>query len=193
MNIDALVENGGLSRIDADPALLLNIQPLGNRSAGPVRATGMLNGGGEVLKLRTTVGRIQLQFLDADTGLRDSLISQTRERIDRKHDSDILPVKATSSDAKADAPSGPAETSDWLESWMDKLEIALMGGLHEDSSDLFKRLIAVPHPVYPELAKRAHIQGVVIAASKGEDRRERPKYKRFCRASPCWRTQPSRR
>jgi TonB family protein len=165
-NIDAQVENGGLNRIDADPALFLNIQPLGNHSAGPVRATGMLNGGGEVLKLRTTVGRIQLQFLDADTGLRDSLIREQRERIDRKHDSDILPVKATSSDGKADQPSGPAETSDWLESWMDKLEIALLGGLHEDSSDFFKRLIAAPHPVYPELAKRAHIQGVVILQVK---------------------------
>jgi TonB family protein len=160
-NIDALVENGGLSRIDADPALLLNIQSPGNRGAGPVRATGMLNGGGEVLKLRTTVGKIRLQFLDADTGLRDSLIREQRERIDRKHDSDILPVKATSSDAKADQPSAPEETSDWLESWMDKLEIALLGGLREDSSDLFKRLIAAPHPAYPELAKRARIQGVV--------------------------------
>ena len=44
---------------------------------------------------------------------------------------------------------------------MDKLEIALLGGLREDSSDLFKRLIAAPHPAYPELAKRARIQGVV--------------------------------
>ena len=160
-NIDALVENGGLSRIDADPALLLNIQSPGNRGAGSVRATGMLNGGGEVLKLRTTVGRIRLQFLDADTGLRDSLIREQRERIERKHDSDILPVKATSSDAKADEPSAPGETSDWLESWMDKLEIALLGGLHEDSNDLFKRLIAHPSPAYPELAKHARIQGVV--------------------------------
>ncbi|HKN76748.1 MAG TPA: energy transducer TonB [Candidatus Acidoferrum sp.] len=160
-NIDAMVENGGLSRIDADPALLLNIQPLGNRSAGPVRATGALNGGGEVLKLRTTVGRIRLQFLDADTGLRDSLIREQRERIDRKHESDILPVKATEHGPKAEEPPPPGETSDWLESWMDKLEIALMGGLREDSSDFFKRLIAAPRPAYPELAKRAHIQGVV--------------------------------
>jgi TonB family protein len=160
-NIDALVENGGLSRIDADPALLLNIQSPGNRGAGPVRATGMLNGGGEVLKLRTTVGRIRLQFLDADTGLRDSLIREQRERIDRKHDSDILPVKASGPDAKGEEPPARGETSDWLESWMDKLEIALLGGLHEDSSDFFKRLIAAPHPAYPELAKRAHIQGVV--------------------------------
>jgi TonB family protein len=159
-NIDAMVENGGLSRIDADPALFLNIQPMGNRGAGPVRATGALNGGGQVLKLRTTVGKIRLQFLDADTGLRDSLIREQRERIDRKHDSDILPVKSSGTPRVNEAPR-PAETSDWLESWMDKLEIALLGGLREDSGDFFKRLIASPHPAYPELARRARIQGVV--------------------------------
>jgi TonB family protein len=160
-NIDAMVENGGLSRIDADPALFLNIQAMGNRGAGPVRATGALNGGGEVLKLRTTVGKIRLQFLDADTGLRDSLIREQRERIDRKHDSDILPVKSSGTGPRADEIPAPGETSDWLESWMDKLEIALLGGLREDSSEFFKRLIAAPHPAYPELAKRARIHGVV--------------------------------
>jgi len=161
-NIDAMVENGGSSRIDADPALYLNIQPMGNRGTGSVRATGALNGGGEVLKLRTTVGKIRLQFLDADTGLRDSLIREQRERIDRKHDSDILPVKSSGKAPSAsEIPAPPGETSDWLESWMDKLEIALLGGLREDSGDFFKRLIAAPHPAYPELARRARIHGVV--------------------------------
>jgi TonB family protein len=160
-NIDAMVENGGLSRIDADPALFLTIQPMGNRGAGPVRATGALNGGGEVLKLRSTVGKIRLQFLDADTGLRDSLIREQRERIDRKHDSDILPVKTSVSTPRASEIPRPPETADWLESWMDKLEIALLGGLREDSGDFFKRIIAAPHPAYPELARRARIQGVV--------------------------------
>jgi TonB family protein len=160
VNIDALVENGGSSRIDADPALFLNIQPSGNRGSGPVRATGALNGGGEVLKLRTTVGRIRLQFLDADTGLRDSLIREQRERIERKHESDILPVKSEMGPRVDEVPA-PGETSDWLESWMDKLEIALLGGLREDSSDFLKRLIASPSPSYPELARRAGIQGVV--------------------------------
>jgi len=160
-NIDALVENGGLSRIDADPALLLNIQPIGNRGAGPVRAMGALNGGGEVLKLRTTVGKIRLQFLDADTGLRDSLIREQRERIDRKHESDILPVKVSDRDSKGEEPPALEEKSDWLESWMDKLEIALLGGLREDPNDFLKRLLASPRPAYPELARRAGIQGVV--------------------------------
>ncbi len=66
--------------------------------------------------------------------------ARQRERIDRKHESDILPVKASAPNPKAEEPPAPGETSDWLESWMDKLEIALMGGLREDSSDFFKRL-----------------------------------------------------
>jgi protein TonB len=126
-----------------------------------VRATGELNGGGEVLKLRTTVGKIRLQFLDADTGLRDSLIREQRERINRVHDSDFLPVKSSEPGPLADDPPEFELKSDWLEGWMDKLEIALLGGLREDSSDFFKRLIASPRPVYPELARRARIQGIV--------------------------------
>ena len=160
-NIDALVENGGVNRIDADPALLLNIQQIGNRGSGPVRAMGVLNGGGEVLKLRTTVGKIRLQFLDADTGLRDSLIREQRERINRWHESDFLPVKSVEPEQGAEESFSFEEKSDWLESWMDKLEIALLGGLREDSSDFFKRLIASPRPAYPELARRARIQGIV--------------------------------
>ena len=161
--IDAMVENGGPGRIDADPALFLNVQTPGSRGAGAARATGALNGGGEVLKLRTTVGKIRLQFIDEDTGLRDSLIREQQERIDRKHESDIFPVlvKSTEPEARGGEAPGPGERSDWLESWMDKLEIALLGGLREDSGDFLKRLLAHPNPVYPELAKHAHIQGVV--------------------------------
>ncbi|MGC1617823.1 MAG: energy transducer TonB [Candidatus Acidiferrum sp.] len=160
-NIDAMVENGGISRIDADPGLLLNIQTLGNRSSGPVRAMGVLNGGGEVLKLRSTVGRIRLQYLDADTGLRDSLIREQRERINRWHDPDFLPVNSLEPAPPVAEPPPFDEKSDWLEGWMDKLEIALLGGLREDSDDLFKRLVFSPPPVYPDLARRASIEGVV--------------------------------
>lgn len=161
VNIDALVENGGTGRIEADPALLLNVQQVGNRSAGPVRALGVLNGGGQVLKLRSTVGKIRLQYLDADTGLRDSLIREQRERINRWHDPDFLPVNSFEPTPAAAEPPLLDEKSDWLEGWMDRLEIALLGGLREDSSDLFKQLTAAPKPVYPDLARRAGIEGIV--------------------------------
>ena len=160
-NIDALVENGGVNRIEADPALLLNIQQIGNHNSGPVRATGVLNGGGEVLKLRTTVGKIRLQFLDAETGLRDSLIREQRERINRWHDPDFMPVKSSEPASQAEESSPPEMKSDWLESWMDRMEMMLLGGLREDSNDFLKRLITSPRPTYPELARRASIQGIV--------------------------------
>src|SRR5262249_14426620 len=58
-NIDATVETGGEHRFEADPALPLNIQGLATRAAGPVHATAALNGGGALLKLRTTAGKIR--------------------------------------------------------------------------------------------------------------------------------------
>ncbi len=162
-NIDALVENGGASRIDADPALLLSIQPPANRTSGPVHATAVLNGGGAVLKLRTTVGKIKLQFLDSDTGLRDSLIREQRERINRRREGDSFPPVPVSLDRSSGSEEAPTaeEKTDWLERWMGVLEIKLRGGLQEDAGDFQKRLISSPRPAYPELARRTGIQGIV--------------------------------
>src|SRR5579864_5799215 len=78
-DIDAVVESGGEQHIEADPALALRIQSRGNGS--PVRAMGALNGGGPPLKLRTTAGKIRLQFLDSEIALRQSLIQEQRERL----------------------------------------------------------------------------------------------------------------
>src|SRR5260221_433012 len=76
VDIDAVVESGGERRIEADAALGLQIQDGGN---GPVHAMGALNGGGPPLKLRTTAGKIRLQFLDSEIVLRPSLIPQQGE------------------------------------------------------------------------------------------------------------------
>ena len=164
--IDAVVDSGGTSHIAADPALPLSFQWDGNRGNGTVHAIGTLNGGGAVLKLRSTVGKIRLQFLDTDQDLRDLRIREVNERINRMHDVDLLPVRSTEEPEAARGAQPFEERSDWLESWMDKLEIYLLGGLREDSSDFFKRLIASPHPGYPELARRARIQGVVVLQVK---------------------------
>lgn len=159
VTIDALVEDGARGKIEADPSLSLNVQPVSNRSDGPVRAITLLNGGGEVLKLRTTVGKIRLRYLDADTALRESLIREQRQRINQWREADLLPV-STLGPPTEEMPAFD-EKSDWLEGWMDKLEIAFLGGLREDPSDLFKRLKASPHPLYPDLARRAGIEGIV--------------------------------
>ncbi|HXM91599.1 MAG TPA: energy transducer TonB, partial [Candidatus Dormibacteraeota bacterium] len=158
VNIDALVTKGGEHHIEADPALHLSFQTEKSNSAGPVHAIGVLNGGGIPLKLRTSAGKIRLQFLDSDPSLRESRIREQQERLRIVEVAQPVPP----------GPPVPPQTqqqvdsqTDWLESWLGKLEIAVTGGLREDADDFRNRLTYSPHPVYPELAQRVGIQGVV--------------------------------
>jgi TonB family protein len=156
VNIDALVAKGGEHRIEADPALHLNFQTSESSGAGPVHAIGVLNGGGIPLKLRTSAGKIRLQFLDSDPSLRESRIREQQERLR------VVDVAQPSvSPAPPQTQQQVDSQRDWLESWMGKLEVAVTGGLREDADEFRNRLTYSPHPAYPELAQRVGIQGVV--------------------------------
>src|ERR1700682_878930 len=157
-NIEAVVDSGGENRIEADPALALTMQTP-NRVNGPVRATGVLNGGGAPLKLRTSAGKIRLQFLDSEIALRESLIREQKERI-----KEITPVNwtlfepsQTPDGAVSDAP----DQGDWIDRWLDKFE-QFMGGVHQDPEEFRKHLLSSPAPAYPDIARRAGVQGRVI-------------------------------
>src|SRR5712692_1867117 len=82
-NIDATVTNGGERHIEADPALHLTMQASTNGS-GPLHATAVLNGGGAPLKLKTTAGKIRLQFLDSEVALHQMLVSEQVDRLNRR-------------------------------------------------------------------------------------------------------------
>ena len=158
VNIDAVVAKGGEHRIEADPALHLSFQTAESNNTGPVHATGVLNGGGIPLKLRTSAGKIRLQFLDADPSLRESQIREQQERLR------VVDVAQPTQPVSPAPPQTPQQTDsqrDWLETWMGKLEVAVTGGLREDADDFRNRLTYSPHPVYPELAQRVGLQGVV--------------------------------
>jgi len=79
--IEASVENGGADRIEADSALGLSME---THEDGPVRASGALNGGGAVLKLRSNAGKIRLRYVDEQTALRQSLLDEQRHRLEQK-------------------------------------------------------------------------------------------------------------
>src|SRR6266496_2887539 len=156
--IDATVTTGGLRHIEADPSLHFTIQA-SDSLTGPVHATAVLNGGGPQLKLRSTAGKIRLQFLDSETALRESLMREQKERINQRlQEHQIERVKIDRGPVAAPEP-GPK--TDWLESWLANLEVAFTGGLHEDPDDFQKRLTYCPKPSYPALAQRAGVQGIV--------------------------------
>jgi TonB family protein len=160
-DIDAIVESGGEHRIEADPALALAVQAPAHGS-GPVHAAGKLNGGGAPLKLHTNSGTIRLQFLDSEVALHDSLIREQRERL-TQHGVEVMPAGFDPSEQSSTSSGSPdsGDKGDWLDSWLDRLEVAFLGGVREDPDEVKRHLTASPPPSYPEIAQRAGLQGVV--------------------------------
>ena len=175
-NIEAIVENGGERRIEADPALALQIASAGP-SNGPVKALAEMNGGGPLIRLKTTGGKIKLQYLDSETALWNSMMRDQQERMKRELAA-VTPVADRPNAAAfappapptwaapwtpADAPPAPQEPprSEMPATWMDKLEIRILGGVREDGDDFQKRIVSAPRPEYPEVARKAGIEGVV--------------------------------
>lgn len=157
--IDATVATGGERRIEADPALHLMIQAATNGNA-PVHATAVLNGGGAPLRLRSTTGKIRLQFLDSEVALRESLIREQIERISQRIPEYKPELRNSITDADATAQRDDLKT-DWLEGWILDLERRFRGGVREDPDEFQKRLLNAPKPSYPTLAQRAGLQGMV--------------------------------
>jgi TonB family protein len=162
-NIEATVATGGERRIEADPALHLSVQPMPGGAPGQVHAVAILNGGGAPLKLRTTSGKIRLQFLEQQTALQQSLV---RDQVERLKRSGIEPASYSMTVslpglAKPLTSDSQDLKTDWLERWIDSLEIALNGGLREDPEEFQKRLTYSPKPPYPAVAQRAGVQGYV--------------------------------
>lgn len=174
-NIDALVANGTGQHIEADSALHLTMQgPVSG--LGQVRAMGVLNGGGALLKLRTTGGKIRLQFMDSQAALRDSLMREQVDRLNKRFvEVGFAPVSFSfvgagygvgnpPPDEKLEPPS--KNTGDWIEDWLNDLERRFRGSISEDPDDFLKRVTYRPKPSYPELAQRAGIHGVVLLQVK---------------------------
>jgi TonB family protein len=166
VNIDATVMNGGEGHIEADPALHLTMQAPANGS-GPVHAMAVLHGGGAPLKLKTTGGKIRLHYLDSEIALRESLIREQMDRLTKRlKENGFDPVSFTPGVTPTIPPlpemAPPADTkTDWLESWLNSLEIKFRGGVTEAPDEFQKRLVNFPKPSYPALAQRAGLQGFV--------------------------------
>jgi TonB family protein len=184
--IEATVVGGSERQIEADPTLHLNVQPSGNGS-GQFHAMAVLNGGGAALKLRTTGGKIRLQYLDSEIALRESLIREQMERLNKRlKETGINPVSFSrgvgpTGPDQVDAPPQPGPTTlnptppptdvpekretaktDWLDSWLNNLELAWNGGMRENPDDFLKRFASPPYPKFPDLALRAGIHGRVV-------------------------------
>lgn len=157
VDIDAMVESGGVRKIEADPALGMKMTAEREGAHG----VASLNGGGVPLRLRTTGGTIKLQYQDADTELRASLIREQEERLSERGIQVLAANFEASRTANPPEMASEEEKSDWLDNLLDRLEVAFWGGVKEDPDEFRKHLIAYPPPTYPDIARRAGLQGIV--------------------------------
>src|SRR5215472_5609303 len=179
VTLDVTVLNGNEQQIEADSGLHLNLQGQANGS-GPVHAMAALNGGGAPLKLRTSGGKIRLKYVDAEVALRESLLCEQADRLNKR----LSEAGLATVDFRPDM--GPAignppdqlqtdsqrnqdqqnNDTDWLESWLNDLERVFRGNISEDPDSFLKRLTYRPPPAYPALAQRAGVHGFVVLQVK---------------------------
>jgi len=167
-NIDALVASGTEQHIEADAALHLIKQGPAS-GVGPVHGFAVLNGGGAPLKLRTTAGKIHLQYTDSQVALRESLMHEQAERLNKRlTEAGLAPVSFPPSMWPAPALANPQPQpdplnsgGDWLDNWITSLELTFRGSVTQDPDDFLKRITYRPDPSYPPLAQRAGIHGLV--------------------------------
>jgi TonB family protein len=159
-DIDAVVESSGDHGIEADPALALNIE----RERASVRAVGALNGGGALLKLRTSAGKIRLHFLDSDVTLHESLIREQKERLQEHLDGvELTPVgfERPGEGEPSEAAPTPVDKGDWIDRWIDELQ-NLFVARNAEPDEFKAHLTFSPKPSYPDIARRAGVQGIVV-------------------------------
>ena len=60
-----------------------------------------------------------------------------------------------------EATSEQQDRGDWIDRWLSSLEATFLGNIHEDPDELQKHLLSAPAPAYPEIARRAGVQGIV--------------------------------
>jgi len=68
---------------------------------------------------------------------------------------DAFPAPRVAPAPKAEKP------SQWSGNWVDELEMRILGGVREDGDDFQKRIVSAPRPAYPEIARKAGIEGTV--------------------------------
>jgi len=177
VTIDATIEMAADHRIEADPSLPVKVTfpdsgTGGSRGFGTVRGECELNGGGEVLRLKTVAGNIRLKLGDTDPQIRlqREQINELEHRLElhqqRLHEQEHRTRGQVEQRALALEDQRPKiqeseHPAGGLEELRRKFEVMWWGGVRVDPEMQQRKLIHSVRPKYPDVARHAGIQGAV--------------------------------
>ena len=161
VTIEAFIEDGGDHHIEADPSLPIKItRPAPGRG---VRGECTLNGGGEVLRLRTSVGNILLKVSDTEAQIRlnQQQIEQLEQRLRLQQRQIEERLQQRTEQVERQGQKIEERERSRMEELGQKLEELWLGGIRVDSDTQQQKLIHFVRLAYPEAAKQAGIEGPV--------------------------------
>lgn len=168
VTIDAQVDDASSHRIVADPSLPLRVNYANSAGRRGVHGECDLNGGGEVIHLKTVAGNIMLRYLDANAfASQFGLDAAPGPQEQGLH----IQAAGVSAAPRGGPASGPASGEDAIGAGVDAdTRVALLmgmfdelwwGGVRVDPEAEQKRLVRSMMPNYPEVARDAGIEGDV--------------------------------
>jgi TonB family protein len=185
ISIDATVENTSGFRIDADPLIALKVRG-GEDTGEPMRAEGSLNGGGALLRLRAADGNIRLRLTDSPEAPQALLEPQFFNDLEKSLAEMKLKLEAQSRflertldeqlrnlerlnihpgwEHERRPPRPPKNAPELLSEELPappKPEIAAPDQVVLSADELSAKLVERVPPVYPEAARKRHMEGTV--------------------------------
>jgi TonB family protein len=156
VTIDAVVKQGGAHRIVADLSLPLRVSC--QDSASGVRALhceGSLNGGGEILHLKAVSGNILLKLGEPNSWTSPVIPAPWKQAVPE-------PPSAPSWNSAEARDDNGLDAEGFIEEVRRKIQESWWGSVPVDPDELQKLLEHPVAPVYPEVARKAGIEGDVV-------------------------------
>ena len=152
VTVDAVVDRDDGYRILADSSLPFRVSYEDSGSAPhTVHRQGELNGGGEILQLKAVSGNIELRPSDSLTAMNSAYPASWTGTA-----SEAIAVGNSKQMEQDGNPAG------FIEEMFQRIEESWWGGVPIDSDELQKHLQHSVAPVYPQVARRAGIEGDVV-------------------------------
>lgn len=178
LNIEAVIEGATNQKVEFDPDIPIRMIPMAQAGGGAgrvIRAVGTVNGGGEMLRLRTVRGNIKLMYVDQamagvmegtaqaklalelraqQTQIRQHLHGELRALEEAQRQQERQVVLKRQREQREQVQSRMAELRA-------RIEDLFARPLRVDATAQKAKLRSYPLPVYPPTAKQRGTQGLV--------------------------------